>query len=382
MRKRSNEFLTNEVLCHEDIKTSSRLRRDFDETSTSSVESLSRVAQSSRSVETAQSLLKNSYIFSSFLSDFTALLFFPDSPPRIQRIALALMVPLLLVGQLKERDDVPFALTGSIRNDLLATVGPIALQDSAWNLREDQAVRKSPIQAALYSAVLPGVGELYAESYWKAGGFFLAEAALWGWYAVNDSKGNDQTALFQQFADEHWSVVSYVEWIDRYVAELNPDAGGTGGIITGDSGPPWDRVDWAKLNELEERIGRKSGNGFTHRLPKRPEQQYYELIGKYPQYAGGWDDGTDKTPSDITSSNVSARFLEYAAMRGKANDFFNVASTMSSLIVINHVLSALDAAWSASRYNSKLQLESHLVPTLRPYGLIEFVPTTTLTYRF
>ncbi|MEX2089656.1 MAG: DUF5683 domain-containing protein [Bacteroidota bacterium] len=298
------------------------------------------------------------------------------------RLTLALMVPLALMGQLKEQPRMQSMLTGSIRNDLLATVGSTSLQDTVLHMQEGPVVRKSPVQAALYSAVLPGAGEFYAESYWKAGGFFLAEVALWGWYVVNDSKGNDQTVLFQQYADLHWSVVSYVEWIERYITELNPDAGGTGGIITGNSGPPWDRVDWAKLNELEERIGRRSGNGFTHRLPRRPDQQYYELIGKYPQYAGGWDDGTNITPSDVTSSNVSARFLEYSAMRGKANDFFNVASTMASLIVVNHVLSAFDAAWSASQYNSRLQLESHLIPTVRPFGLIEFVPTTTLTYRF
>lgn len=300
----------------------------------------------------------------------------------IRVLLIALTLPLVLNGQLKKPLREGPELTGKLRADLFLPMRLASVEEeSAW-VQELYPERKSPLRAALYSALLPGAGEFYTESYWKAGGFFLAEAALWGLYLINDSKGDDQTALFQQFADVHWSVVRYVEWIDRYLSELNPDAGGTGGIIVGNSGQPWDRVDWAKLNELEEKIGRKTGNGFTHRLPRRPEQQYYELIGKYPQYIGGWDDGNDKTPSDITSSNVSPRFLEYAAMRGKANDFFNIASTMASLIVVNHVLSALDAAWSASQYNSRLQLESHLVPTIRPFGLIEFVPTTKLTYRF
>ncbi len=245
----------------------------------------------------------------------------------------------------------------------------------------EETVLKSPLRAAIYSALVPGAGEFYTESYYRAGGFFLAEVALWAVYLINDSKGNDQTALFQRYADDHWSVVRYAEWIERYAAQLNPDVTGCSGLVTGPPHlPPWERVDWARLNACEEQIGRKSGNGFTHRLPRRPEQQYYELIGKYPQYAGGWDDGTNITPSDVTSSNVSPRFREYAAMRGKANDYYNVASTMASIIVLNHMLSALDAAWSASQYNSKFSFESHLRPVLRSPGFVEFVPTAVVRY--
>jgi len=217
-----------------------------------------------------------------------------------------------------------------------------------------------------------------------AGGFALAEAGLWVLYAVYTSKGNNQTDLFQSFAAGHWSAVKYAEWIETNVSKLNPDVNGFSGyMIPGTEGrPPWERVDWSKINAVESQIAQRSGNGFTHLLPRRPEQQYFELIGKYPQFAAGWDDAGLMTPERILASDVSARFLEYSAMRGRANDFYNMATTGTALIIVNHVLSALDAAWSASQYNNRFRLETHLRPIQRSDGFVEMVPTASVTIRF
>ena len=302
-------------------------------------------------------------------------------------VLLLVMLPIASFAQFRKSvraESIQLTeLSGNFRIDLQAGL------DRTWNdsimsvvvTREDS--KKSPLRAALFSAVIPGSGEFYTDSYWRAGVFFAAEVGLWIAYAAYTSKGNDQTDLFQNFADEHWSVVRYAQWIEQYAGQLNPDAGGCSGMVTGGGGlPPWERVDWSKLNLCEEVMGRKSGNGFTHRLPQRPEQQYYELIGKYPQYAGGWDDATTVTPSDIVQKKVSPRFLEYSEMRGKANDFYNIAGTAASVLVVNHVLSALDAAWSAAQFNNRLKLETRLKPAPRPYGFTELVPTASMTIRF
>lgn len=299
-------------------------------------------------------------------------------------IVVLVFLPVVTMGQWREEtgSKLPYTLTGDLRLDLRAGFEHEWLADSINRQNSFEEHKKSPLRAALYSAVIPGAGEFYSEQYWKAGGFLAAEVTLWIVYAVYTSKGDDQTALFEQYADAHWSVVRYAEWIEQYSTQLNPDAQGCSGLVNGGSNlPPWERVDWTRLNACEEEIGKKSGNGFTHRLPRRPEQQYYELIGKYPQYAGGWDDA-NVTPQDILVDNVSARFHEYSAMRGKANDFFNIASTTASVLVVNHVLSALDAAWSAAKFNQELKVEAHLKPTLRPYGFVEFVPTASLTLKF
>jgi hypothetical protein len=303
-------------------------------------------------------------------------------------LAALLIATPQVFGQMR-REEQPkssgaLPLTGNPRLDLLLSMGAIGLQDTVPSaMVAGEKGRKSPLLAGVFSAVLPGAGEYYSESYWRAGGFLVAEAGLWVAYAVYSKKGDNQTALFQDYADAHWSVVRYAEWIEQNATRLNPDATSITGLVLGSPDlPPWQRVDWGKLNTSEDLVAQVPGNGFTHRLPHRPEQQYYELIGKYPQFASGWDDAGYITPQDIVTSNVSPRFLEYSKMRGKANDFYNVASTMASLVVANHVLSALDAAWAAWQHNNNLKLEAHVVPTNRGEGFVEFVPTATLTLNF
>ncbi|OGU25460.1 MAG: hypothetical protein A2X66_01085 [Ignavibacteria bacterium GWA2_54_16] len=277
------------------------------------------------------------------------------------------------------------ALTGNLRLDILSTLDQTARPERGRPLfQEINGKKKSPVLAGVMSLAIPGTGEFYTESYWRAAGFALAEAGLWMVYAVYTSKGNKQTDIFQAFADDHWSALRYAEWIEANVSKLNSDVTSFNGyLIPGTEGrPAWERVDWSKINAVESQIAQKSGNGFTHLLPHRPEQQYFELIGKYPQFAAGWDDAGVMTPERILSKDVSARFLEYSKMRGTANDFFNTATTGTALVVVNHVLSALDAAWSASQYNNRVKLEAHLQPTQRSYGFVEMVPTASLTYRF
>ncbi len=286
-------------------------------------------------------------------------------------------------------DEAPQAgrlvLTGNARMDLLASVEMTRMIDSSQGrIYDNDLGKKSPLLAGAMSLVIPGSGEYYTKSYWRAGGFVLAEAALWIFYASYYSKGNNQTDLFQNYADDHWSVVRYAQWIQDNVTKLNPDVSSfTGYLIPGtENRPPWERVDWSKINAVENAIAQRAGNGFTHQLPHRPEQQYFELIGKYPQFAAGWDDAGVMTPERIINSDVSARFLEYSKMRGKANDFYNIATTGSVLIVVNHLLSALDAAWSAAQFNHRLKIEAHLQPTVRSSDFVEFVPTARVTITF
>jgi hypothetical protein len=285
-----------------------------------------------------------------------------------------------VAGRMNFSHETP--LTGNARLDLLANIGAMSLKDTALKIDYDR--RKSPLLAGVLSLAVPGAGEFYTQSYWRAGGFILAEAGLWVVYAVYSSKGDQQTTMFQDFADGHWSVVRYAQWIQDNAPKLNPDVTSfTGWSIPGtDNLQPWDRVNWDVLNAVENRIAQLPGNGFTHLLPHRPQQQYYELIGKYPQFAAGWDDAGVMTPQRILNSEVSQRFLDYAAMRGKANDYYNIATNGSVLLIVNHLLSALDAAWSAAQFNNQLKLEAHLQPVVRSTDFVEFVPTARLTLHF
>ena len=288
---------------------------------------------------------------------------------------LRILAPFLLIMSVNAQtiQQGHSMLTGNLHIDVVASY---IFEDSLASV--NGAEPKSRFNAALYSAVVPGAGQLYNEGYLESAGFIAAEIGLWVVYAIYNSKGDKQTSEFQDFADTHWFVTSYAQWMkDNYSTEsssivINPNT----------SLPPWERVDWDQLNLSEDQISRRSGTGFTHRLPRRPEQQYYELIGKYPQYGGGWDDVVNFTPSDLLQRNLSSRFLIYSQMRGDANDLYKIATTTSYFIIANHLLSAIEAAWGAARFNSRLRLEAHFVPQLRSSMLVEFVPVARMSLEF
>jgi hypothetical protein len=240
--------------------------------------------------------------------------------------------------------------------------------------------RKSPLLAGVMSAVIPGLGEIYTEEYLKAGIFVVIEAAVISTAVVFDKKGDNKTTEFQNYADDytnpkhHWSVVDYAEWLannkypDPNDIELK-EAFLDNIIISSNTNlPPWERVNWAQLNAAET---------GSHKLPPHGEQQYYELIGKYHQYSSGWNDFTGGPDKEIISPN----FLFYSDMRGDANSYYSTASTAVIGIYVNHILSSLDAIWSATRFNKNLTVKVRLDNIQMLYGA-EFYPALYVTYKF
>ena len=210
--------------------------------------------------------------------------------------------------------------------------------------------RKSPWLAGGLSLAVPGAGEFYSESYLKSALFLAAEAALWVLAYSYDHKADRQTDLFQNFANAHWSVVNYAQYAQSH---YNPGNGPYNWLIPGTQGdPPWMRVNWAELNRMESDIGATTpGMYYSHVLPQYNSQQYYELIGKYPQFNQGWDDAP---PSFTYGNQLSAELLYYSGERGKANRYYTTASTFVAIAFVNHVVSAVDAALTAGSYNRGL----------------------------
>jgi len=237
-------------------------------------------------------------------------------------------------------------------------------------MADDLPGKKSPVLSGVLSAILPGAGQVYNEDWWIAGIFVAVEAALITTAVVYDNKGDDQTEYFENYADDYtnpdhnWSVVRYAEWMAEYQgADLSKI------IISNDESlPPWERVNWAELNAAET---------GSHNLPPHGEQQYYELIGKYHQYAGGWNDYT----GGANNSQISPNFAYYSGQRGIANDYYNNASTAIIGVYINHILSAAEAVWGATRFNSNLAVNFRVEPFNFASGT-ELVPTLKVKFSF
>lgn len=237
---------------------------------------------------------------------------------------------------------------------------------------------KKPFLAGVLSLILPGAGEFYSESYIKSGIFLALEAAAITTAIIYDNKGDDQTSIYKNFADENWDVSKYATWLWNNREALGiPNTHGISSIdeviINSDPALPyWERVDFSKLNLLESR--------FSHRLPRHGDQQYYEMIGKYPQFNHGWiDQLNDNTPQ--YNEILTPMFNNYSTMRGKANDFYNIATKAVVVIYVNHFLSALDAVWSAVSYNKDLSVQFRVNEQYFA-DKIEIVPKLNISYNF
>lgn len=243
---------------------------------------------------------------------------------------------------------------------------------------EETAAKKTPMLAAALSLVLPGAGEFYSESYIKSAIFIAVETAAIVVGLSYNKKGDDQTQFFQNYADKHWSVTRYAKWVTNpaNAKKINPAVDLSKYNVLGTNG----KVNWNELNRLESDLG----SYFSHRLPFYGEQQYFELIGKYPQYNVGWDDfGDENTPFEYKAdrSNLTKNFVYYSEERGKANDFYNIASKAVIVVFANHIISAIDAAWSAHSFNKNIQLQASLEKYQN--GLTSYYyPQLHLQYRF
>ena len=235
--------------------------------------------------------------------------------------------------------------------------------------------QKSVLKAGFYSLLLPGAGEYYARSYWKAALFLGIEIASWTTYAIYTGKGNNADSDMKAFADVHWSEHKY--WTKVYYTAVEkglwsgyPDLDQDGDHMIEDQYYTQEYI--AILREIE-------GNpqmGYTHRLPETKTQQYYEMIYKYAhQFGNGWDDARFDAIYDGYTDTLTPNMRSYRSMRNEMNDLFNSASMALNVVVINHVLSAVDAAWTARQFNRsvtislKSDIQRYLYEPVQMFGM-------------
>jgi hypothetical protein len=231
------------------------------------------------------------------------------------------------------------------------------------------AQHKNPVVAGLASLAIPGAGEVFVGEYTKGVLFFAAEVVGVTAGILYNNKGDRRTNEFQDYADAHWSAVKYAEYLNTYAAKYRTNKDNAHiAIDPNTSLKPWQRVDFNAINAYEQGAWNE---GFSHQLPMYGEQAYYELIGKYNQFKYGWDTylhDANGLPLDDNgyNSNVPQQLLTYAGSRGSANDFYTKSRLAISLVVVNHLLSAVDAYLSAHHFNTKIS--SHMSMDMQRYG--------------
>jgi len=226
---------------------------------------------------------------------------------------------------------------------------------------------KSPKKAFLMSLAVPGWGQYYARSNFIKPVLMVAvEIGSWVGYFKYHNDGNKLTDEFQAFADEHW---------------IEGDRNAEGSF---DGHNYWD---WYRYFENKEPADPIPGN---EHLPETRTQQYYEMIGKYDQFAGGWEDYWDPAinpkPDDLYENLtlMTPMRLQYESMRDKANDKLDQANKFIIVAMANHLLSAFDAALAANRFNKNKTGDNWLSvqAEMKKFSEIEEVPIVRFTYHF
>lgn len=220
---------------------------------------------------------------------------------------------------------------GETHDKILNHPGYLATLEKVWqqSTSTDLTGKRSVSKALLMSGAVPGLGQVYNRSYLKAGIFAALEVAAWYITVDQHNKGNRLEDEFEAFADLHWNEEQY--W--QALADESP----------------FDISEMDSLRAYERRT-------FSHHLPETKNQTYYENIGKYNQFNAGWDD------TDTHRGEDSPYRESYTFMRKDANDAFELSRTFSTVIILNHIASALEAAYSTHKSNKKLSTVMRFKP--------------------
>ncbi|UCH09183.1 MAG: hypothetical protein JSU61_08020 [Fidelibacterota bacterium] len=235
-------------------------------------------------------------------------------------------------------------------------------QDSLGMLDVTHPDYKYPGRAMMMSLAVPGSGQLYVGSKVKAAAFLGIDLiALLTWNS-NSKEGEERTLAYQDTADVHWD---FMRWLITASHYQPPD---WEGITIGTDGSHQLEffVDMDDNGRPEVFGNTKEDSDRLYQLIAHPDSsdhiyvkknhEYYENIGKYNQFFSGWDDADPYNPDikEKKSGTMIARSPNrsvYLDMRAEANRFKQIASYAVSAVMFNHVVSAVDAIFSTSKWN-------------------------------
>lgn len=245
---------------------------------------------------------------------------------------------------------------------------------------------RSPKKALFMSLVVPGLGQAYVGQHWvnyaRGATYLLTDVGLaFGWRHYVVTKQDRQIARYRRFADRNWRLYQYEDSLHRndkgfdvrnphretYCQSVQSNQGSGSRLYTGCVEPdlPQNESDYQAFADAQSDKGLTTDSISRVRAQFPNVHNFYELIGKEVEFVTGWAD-VGSVPITITDSSfnqirdgkvVTATTdlqQEYIGMRAKANDYARMQAYFLGGMVLNHIVSALDAAFAAHFHNKGL----------------------------
>jgi hypothetical protein len=293
-------------------------------------------------------------------SDVAAPSAVPDSQKNIKSVPeISKKLPALDTANVKSASQTEKRAT---------VVRPVTVENiHSINFAKNLKDYKSPKLAMLMSLLVPGLGQVYVKRYYKAGIFFALEATSIGFNVYFNNLGKKKLKDAHTFADKNYNdslmLQYYKNLFNLFSEQEGPDTAQT----------------------YMDEIYPDSLNSFV-----KGSQDYYNSI-KSGSYVQGWNDCepsgntilTSTTDTIIVGNNkycrdtnatylvyqvdadgnidtnkaiygYSANQEKYAEMVSKSNSYYKTAQGILIVMLVNHIVSAVDALISAKAYNDEL----------------------------
>lgn len=269
------------------------------------------------------------------------------------------------------------------RKDLL---GPVKVS-RVRAIDEMKGKYRSPRRALFMSLVVPGSGQMYVGgstfNYARGAAYMATEVALVsGWYYFSVYKYDQQVDKYKAYAQEHYSVGQYEARMHDLWNTLTEDQESTFNTLYGSARSEYCQSiygDGGRFGCYNEKTPFKGDAAHLANFPDSVSlgtslqstslydaDAFYRIVAN-DEFVLGWYDVTDQKTvaeldlSDDVSSSValgaSNNLATYRKMRARANELADMQAWFLGGLILNHIVSAVDATLSARAHNMELYEE-------------------------
>jgi hypothetical protein len=232
---------------------------------------------------------------------------------------------------------------------------------------------KSPKKAMFMSLLLPGSGQMYVggQSRYVRGTFYLAEeiALISGLYYHSIYKYDKQVKKYKDSANANFSITKYENAMSDIYYNTYSSYSENFKTLYGTERDSYCKAFYGNnasfVNPCVVNFGKDASKTPNDSDIPYDNAAYYRIIAN-ENFILGWADAVqdDYVEVNLNQENpqyiklgTSASYDEYVAMRKKANKLADRQAIFLGAIILNHIVSAIDAALSASAHNSSLYEE-------------------------